>query len=371
MEREKNEPVILSASKLANETDTVVAQNMVSLHGMMIPEEVSERVLHKRMEDVQIRYSSYGKLFKTMKLCFVHIPKTAGTSFEAVFFEAVGRNRSQHAPARYWRQALGAHDWETSFKFAIVRHPFHRLVSGYTYWKNGALSGQEVDQPFVYRCRSQELNTLTKFVDYLVHVHENGLWDKRDIQGYDGSCPIQFRPQTWFLSEEEDDKDDGIMEPCNVVGNIHTISQESQTHVNMSNDDRETEEEGGGQKKEGGKKEKEKEKEKGELETKNRLIPFDFIGRYEDLAGTYAYLCKYLEDRQKQLSMTHPDNSERVGGEGEEFLIPNLGKPLPHTRASLHPRELPDEFKDPSFVAKVVKIYGSDFDAFGYEAKLE
>jgi len=275
----------------------------------------------------------------------------------------VGRNRSQHAPARYWRQRLGSTTWQRSFKFAIVRHPFHRLVSGYTYWKNGALSGQDVDRPFVHRCRS-ELNTLTKFVDYLVHVNENGLWDKSDIQGYDGTCPIQFRPQVWFLAETE---------------NEHVSYSK---HASYS---------GNGNIRSGGSEKSPLDKWMGRTTNVDEcvfssispssnsttavhtidLIPFDFIGRYEDLTGSYTHLRACLEARQKDreqicaLTDGHVAQTLKVVTSSGQCM-PDMTGPLPHTRASIHPRELPIEFTDPTFVSKVVSVYGCDFEAFGY-----
>jgi len=70
------------------------------------------------------------------------------------------------------------------------------------------------------------------------------------------------------------------------------------------------------------------------------------------------------------------DDKRADGDDGESVLldmtkrvnaIPDLSKPLPHTRASIHPRELPAEFQDAAFVQKVVSIYACDFKAFGYE----
>ena len=181
-------------SILNDEEDSIV------VHGYKCRKECWQNILDKRLEDMKHRYEIYLDLFLASKCIFIHVPKTAGTSFESALFNI--RNRSQHAPLSYWRTRFKSEEWKNIPKFAVVRHPFHRLISGYTYWKNGALAGQKVDQPFVHKCRT-ELNTLPKFVDYLVEVKLNNLWDCRDVQGFDGTCPVQFRPQLWFLINDE------------------------------------------------------------------------------------------------------------------------------------------------------------------------
>ena len=217
-------------------------ESTITIHGLKLNERTWSEACSNRLQDVNKRYDTYYDYFQQYQTVFIHIPKTAGTSFEYALFNT--KNRSQHAKASYWRHRIGLLQWNKSFKFAIVRHPFHRLVSGYTYWKNGALAGQEVDQPFVHRCRT-DFDTLEKFVSYLLHVHQNNLWDENDIQGIDGTCPIQFRPQTWFLSEDNH-------------------------HSNNSNND-----------------------------NSNRLIKLDFIGRYEDLDQAYDLVKQSIKDKNK------------------------------------------------------------------------
>ena len=126
---------------------------IVVVHGLCSPRIAWQRVLDLRLIDVSKRYDTYLGLFLSTNALLIHVPKTGGTSFEDALFGI--RNRSQHAPMHYWKKRIGIKKWSEMFKFAIVRHPFHRLVSGYTYWKNGALEGQQADHPFVHRCRRE------------------------------------------------------------------------------------------------------------------------------------------------------------------------------------------------------------------------
>ena len=126
---------------------------IVVVHGLCSSRIAWQRVLDERLTDVSKRYDTYFHLFLSNNALLIHVPKTGGTSFEDALFGI--RNRSQHAPMHYWKKKIGMKKWSEMFKFAIVRHPFHRLVSGYTYWKNGALEGQLADHPFVHRCRQE------------------------------------------------------------------------------------------------------------------------------------------------------------------------------------------------------------------------
>lgn len=91
-----------------------------------------------------------------LKIIFVHIPKTAGTSFEYALgmhgeLEKVGiipyinqrRNKEnlfgdglQHLDARVIRRKTGRKRYDSYYKFSIVRNPYDRLVSHFA-WLQG------------------------------------------------------------------------------------------------------------------------------------------------------------------------------------------------------------------------------------------
>ena len=67
-------------------------------------------------------------LVENPKCIFIHIPKTGGTSIRKGVFNLYGRNvRSK------WEDVPAA--WKKCFKFAFVRNPYDRFVSGWKYFK--------------------------------------------------------------------------------------------------------------------------------------------------------------------------------------------------------------------------------------------
>ena len=60
---------------------------------------------------------------------FIHIQKCGGTSIEAACRIPV----KVHDPARVRRRRVGEKAWKKAFKFTVVRHPYHRMVSHYNY----------------------------------------------------------------------------------------------------------------------------------------------------------------------------------------------------------------------------------------------
>lgn len=381
----------------------------VYVHGYRSSTEHWQYIVNKRLSDMMLRYEIYHELFANSKSLFIHVPKTAGTSLEDALFNI--RNRSQHAPSSFWKKRFSSVDWKSMFKFAIVRHPFHRLISGYTYWKNGALAGQKVDQPFVHRCRT-ELDTLPKFVNYLIEVNAKNLWDCRDLQGFDGTCPVQFRPQLWFLTDTLDDtcpidekestypisatmhvedRVDGgaafceVQQPINSYRTDNTAKHDIQGDSVVQPDIRSSLLSGGT-----------------DLDRiisclrppDNKIssgnitsqyvdkISLDYIGRYEDLEDVYSVITRSIDSNNdlhgsdadritdsKVIDTQCPaglDSTVAVGMDGPTNRSRQTWPSLPHKRASLHSRDLPECFQDPRFVKAVLTVYQCDFDAFGY-----
>jgi Sulfotransferase family len=332
----------------------------ITVHGYRNTSESWHLTLNKRLSDMRHRYEIYIESFSKLKSLFIHVPKTAGTSIEAALFDI--RNRSQHAPVSYWRSRFQNNTWQKMFKFAIVRHPFHRLISGYTYWKNGALAGQKVDQPFVHICRTK-LDTLPKFVEYLIEVNENNLWDCRDVQGFDGTCPVQFRPQLWFLIDSQG-KSSNLDEMNNPPENLDDDRSDYPMGENTIQSKRSRTSVGKLKIAENN----------GSLSSPNQ-ISLDYIGRYEDLQNVYNLVTSSIDSRNivedEEVANNLDEKNLHVDGTSNAILSAagttrKEWPSLPHKRASLHSRELPECFLDPDFVKSVLKVYQCDFDAFGY-----
>ena len=80
--------------------------------------------------DYRLRYVDYLIRQRTSgTYVFIHINKCGGTSVEA----ALGIPLKIHDTARLRRMKLGRRRWEQAFTFALIRHPYSRLISFHKY----------------------------------------------------------------------------------------------------------------------------------------------------------------------------------------------------------------------------------------------
>lgn len=63
------------------------------------------------------------------KICFIHIPKTGGSTIEKIFFNR--HLESEHLDVEHYIE------YDNYFIFSIVRNPYTRIISLYNYYKNG------------------------------------------------------------------------------------------------------------------------------------------------------------------------------------------------------------------------------------------
>ncbi|MEM9561959.1 MAG: sulfotransferase family 2 domain-containing protein [Actinomycetota bacterium] len=89
--------------------------------------------------------------FEEHRCIFVHIPKNGGTSIGRSLF---GDYQGNHMPIRSYQMIYSKADFEAYYKFAFVRNPFDRLLSGFRFAKNGA---DRVGDPRLQTGQTREL----------------------------------------------------------------------------------------------------------------------------------------------------------------------------------------------------------------------
>lgn len=116
-----------------------------------------------------------------LKSLYIHIPKTAGTSMEAVYW--IGKGFNKHEPVSYfYEQSKNAPDGELDldkfYKWTFVRNPYHRFMSGVI---NHVLKGRFIELGEEGK-RNHEIikDEVTKFIlkhgagyDYPRHAQPN------------------------------------------------------------------------------------------------------------------------------------------------------------------------------------------------------
>jgi glycosyltransferase involved in cell wall biosynthesis len=114
---------------------------------------------------------------------FVHVPKTAGTSLALALFGV----HSHHVPAVRF-QGFDRDRFERSFKFTIVRNPFDRLYSAYTYLRPHVGSIAHIDKVWA----SANLSRFHSFEEFVLALRQPSV--RRRILRY-----LHFRPQMEWL----------------------------------------------------------------------------------------------------------------------------------------------------------------------------
>jgi hypothetical protein len=153
---------------------------------------------------------------------FVHIPRTGGTSIEDVIWPGerteehlwmgfVSKHRNkyqtgglQHLLARQIREEVGSDVFDSYYKFAVVRNPWDRAVSQYSYTRIRTdlheLIGMTAD---------------TSFSDYLGLI--------------EGQEHVQWQPQLDFLSDSRG----GVL--VDFVARFERLEQDTQAIFNRLN----------------------------------------------------------------------------------------------------------------------------------------
>jgi sulfotransferase famil protein len=125
--------------------------------------------------------------FDRNKCIFVHIPKCAGVSITQSLF---GNRAGGHKTIVQYQLIFSAWEFNTYFKFTIVRNPWDRLISAYTFLKQGGLT--EDDHVWA----DQNLSDFPDFHSFVIN------WvNHRNIYTY-----FHFVPQHEFLLDPKTQK---------------------------------------------------------------------------------------------------------------------------------------------------------------------
>lgn len=160
-----------------------------------------------------------AQFLKTRSL-FVHIPKAGGTSLELSLYGI--DKQTQHSSIPVWNSHLPVGSKSKDlFKFAFVRHPLQRFLSGFTYImsRDKCLEPQgESIQTVHFACillRERFGNNPVRYLRYLSSLET---WD---------DAPVHFRPQSSFVGVNQ--TEDNEQRQCeehglNFVGKMETMT---------------------------------------------------------------------------------------------------------------------------------------------------
>ena len=141
----------------------------------------ADRFVSKSLSD-KIYLRMCLRRFRAAKTIFIHIPKAAGTS---VATATLGR-RAGHFRASEIRAAMGR-EFDQFFKFTVVRNPFDRLYSAYSFARQGSTESGAVSNANLYQ--SDAFRSFESFVEEWLAA--------QDLS----KLNVIFRPQSDFVFE--------------------------------------------------------------------------------------------------------------------------------------------------------------------------
>lgn len=118
------------------------------------------------------------------RFVFVHVQKTAGSSFEAVLkrhFPDVQHWHGRHGHARTGVAEVGKDRWREYYSFGFVRNPWERLVSWYAmidrHRRELPLHQRFTDTPFTTQIWNQVMQKGRTFDEFIENCTD-AVWDK-------------------------------------------------------------------------------------------------------------------------------------------------------------------------------------------------
>lgn len=141
------------------------------------------------------------KPFIERKAIFVHVPKCAGVSLTAALFD---RTVVAHWTIRNYQIAFSEADFNSYFKFTVVRNPWDRVLSAYSFLKMGGHGGSDFS---FFNNHIARYGSFSEFVE--------GWLNRRNI--YKG---LVFFPQHFFICPF------GLTPCVDFIGHFETLEQD-------------------------------------------------------------------------------------------------------------------------------------------------
>lgn len=148
------------------------------------------RLAKSKVED---RMKFWWNLFERQGSLFVHIPRNAGSSVEAILLADMDLRASQHFSAMEWRDS-NFKLFNHLLKFCTVRNPYDRVLSAWSYLRGG---GNQKPGDMEWAAHLQSLGDFGAFVK---HYFPNNSFDWTSYR-----LPVHFVPQYVFITNEEEE----------------------------------------------------------------------------------------------------------------------------------------------------------------------
>jgi len=155
-----------------------------ALFGVYFEEDIYERASILAPGLMPLLGGRAARAMAERKLIFVHVPRVAGTSIARALYGSVP---TRHHSIRYYR-AVCPKLFTQVQSFALLRDPFQRFASAYTFVRAGGTATSRLSA--VFAAATAHLRDVDDYLSFL---------EGRDVLELD----FVMRPQSWFVCDLE------------------------------------------------------------------------------------------------------------------------------------------------------------------------
>jgi hypothetical protein len=132
-------------------------------------------------------------------IAFIHIPKNGGCSVKSLFKDHGTFLNFSHKSAKEIKEDLGVDLWKECYSFAIVRNPWSRVLSAFTFFQRGGIDKYNDAE----KAKSLGITKDKDFNEWVIENENNFINKRFPFAGTEGW--MHFKRQTQYINHPIDE----------------------------------------------------------------------------------------------------------------------------------------------------------------------